>query len=64
MSNVLIDGMLRGTWWLDRVDSRTTRLIVRPLGRISRGERSEVLAEAKRLAGFASATDVRIEPSS
>ncbi len=63
VSNVLIDGMLRGTWWLDRVENRTTRLIVRPLGRISRSERSEVRAEAKRLAGFASASDVRIESS-
>ncbi len=62
VSNVLIDGMLRGTWWLDVMDRRTTSLVVRPLGRISRHERSELRAEAKRLAGFVGATDVRLEP--
>jgi hypothetical protein len=63
VSNVLIDGMLRGTWWLEREGRRTTSLVVQPLGRISRGERSELRAEANRLAGFAGATDVRLEPS-
>ncbi len=61
VSNVLIDGMLRGTWWLDVLDRRATSLVVRPLGRLSRHERSELRAEAKRLAGFAGATDVRLE---
>ena len=62
VSNVLIDGMLRGTWWLDRAGSRTTSLIIRPFGRLSRAERTELRAEAKAVADFVGATEVRVEP--
>ena len=60
VNNVLIDGMLRGTWWLERGNGRATTLVVRPIGRATRAERSELRAEAKRLSTFASATDVRL----
>ncbi len=60
VGNVLIDGMLRATWWLERADTRTTALITRPLGVLTRSERAEVSAEAKRLAELAGASATRV----
>jgi Winged helix DNA-binding domain len=59
VGNVLVDGMLRATWWLERPDRRTAELVVRPLGRLTRSERTDLLAEAERLAAFAGAGPVR-----
>jgi len=55
VNNVLIDGMLRATWWLD-----DGVLAIRPFGTIPY---DEVEAEARAMAAFAGADDVRFEPA-
>jgi len=59
VNNVLVDGVLRATWWIER-DTRT--LAIRPHDRLTSAERDEVAAEARRMAAFAGAGDVRFEP--
>ena len=49
VSNLLVDGMLRATWWLERDGKRRAVLTICPFGRLSRRERDEVTAEAERL---------------
>jgi hypothetical protein len=65
VNNLLVDGTLRATWWIERDDKRRATLAIRPFGRFSRTERAEVTAEAERLVDFAAAEaekrDVRIE---
>ena len=51
VNNVLVDGMLRATWWVEREQERTT-LGIRPWGRFTRAEREEVAAEAERMIEF------------
>ncbi len=55
VNNVLIDGMLRATWWLE-----DGVLAIRPFGAIPY---DEVEAEAREMAAFAGADDVRFEPA-
>ena len=55
VNNVLIDGMLRATWWLE-----DGVLAIRPFGAIPY---DEVEAEARDMAAFAGADDVRFEPA-
>jgi hypothetical protein len=66
VSNFLVDGMLRGTWWIEREGKRSATLAIRPFGELAAGERDEVAAEAERMVAFsepeASARDVRFEP--
>lgn len=59
VGNVLIDGMLRATWWVEREGKRRATLVVRPLGRVTRSERTDLRAEARRMAAF-TADDVAI----
>jgi hypothetical protein len=54
-NNLLVDGMLRGTWWIDRGE-RT--LAIRPFDEISR---DEVAEEARRMADLAGLRAVRFE---
>jgi len=65
VNNLLVDGMLRGTWWLERDGRRRATLVIRPFGRLAPGERDEVEAEAARVAAFAAGDaaerDVRLE---
>jgi hypothetical protein len=65
VSGLLIDGTLRATWWTERDGNRRATLAVRPLGRLSRVEREQVDAEARRLIAFlladAELRDVRFE---
>jgi winged helix DNA-binding protein len=65
VSNLLVDGMLRATWWLERDGKARATLAIRPSGKLTKGERDEVAAEAQRLvdfaAGDADARDVRFE---
>jgi hypothetical protein len=65
VSNFLVDGMLRGTWWVERDGRRSATLAIRPFGRLSRAEREEVAAEAERMVEFsepeAAAREVRLE---
>jgi hypothetical protein len=67
VSNLLVDGVLRATWWLERDGKRRATLAVRPFGKLSRAERDEIAAEAGRMldfaAGDASVRDLRFEPA-
>ncbi len=66
VSNFLVDGMLRGTWWIERDGKRSAMLRVRPFGELAPAERDEVAAEAERMVEFsepeADERDVRFEP--
>ena len=65
VSSVLVDGMLRATWWFEREGKGAAVLAIRPFGRLSNREREEVAAEAQRMvdfaAGDAKTRDVRYE---
>ena len=65
VNNLLVDGMLRATWWFERDGRRRATLAIRAHDRLSAGERSEITAEAQRLLAFAAdgaaAHDVRFE---
>ena len=67
VNNLLVDGMLRATWWIERDGKRAAILAIRPSGKLSRAEREEVAAEAGRTIDFAAADaasrDVRFEPA-
>ena len=67
VSNFLVDGMLRGTWWIEREGSRRATLAIRPFGELSGSEREQVAEEAERMLQFAEAEaedrDVRFEPA-
>jgi Winged helix DNA-binding domain len=64
VSNLLVDGVLRATWWLERDGKRRATLAVRPHRAFSRRERDEVTDEAHRMldfaAGEAELRDVRL----
>jgi hypothetical protein len=66
VSNLLVDGMLRGTWWIERDGKRRATLGIRPFGRLTKREQDDVAAEAGRMIDFAAADaetrDVRFEP--
>ncbi len=59
VSNLLVDGMLRATWWIERGGKRRATLGIRPFGKLSRVEREHVAAEAERMIDFA-ASDAEI----
>jgi Winged helix DNA-binding domain len=65
VSNFLVDGVLRGTWWVERDGKRSATLAIRPFGQLSPAEREEVAAEAERMLEFsepeAAARDLRFE---
>ena len=67
VSNFLVDGMLRGTWWIEREGTRSATLAIRPSGELSPAEREKVGAEAERMLEFsepeAARRDVRFEPA-
>jgi Winged helix DNA-binding domain len=69
VSNLLVDGVVRGTWWIEREGKGTqpATLAIRPFRRLSRADRQEVSAEAQRMIEFATpdaeARDVRFEPA-
>jgi hypothetical protein len=48
VNNLLVDGMLRATWWIERDGDRAT-LAIRPFRELSAAERDEVAAEAERM---------------
>jgi hypothetical protein len=55
VNNLLVDGMLRATWWLERDGKRRATLVVRPFPKLSSAERTDVEAEAARMLDFAAA---------
>ena len=63
--NLLVDGMLRATWWIQREGRRRATLAIRPFGELSARDRDEVAAEAALVvdlvAGDAASRDVRFE---
>lgn len=60
VSNVLVNGMLRATWWIEREGKRRATLAIRPFGKLSRREQDEVTAEGQRVIDWAAAdTEVR-----
>jgi DNA glycosylase AlkZ-like len=65
VSNLLVDGILRATWRLERDGKRSATLIIRPHRKLAARDRSEVLEEGQRLiefaAGEAATRDVRLE---
>jgi Winged helix DNA-binding domain len=65
VSNLLVDGMLRGVWRIERDGKRRATLLIRLHGRVAKREREEISAEARRLIDFAAADaevrDVRYE---
>jgi Winged helix DNA-binding domain len=65
VSNFLVDGMLRGTWWIERDGKRSATLGIRPAGELSPAAREEVAAEAERMLAFsepeAAVREVRFE---
>jgi Winged helix DNA-binding domain len=65
VSNLLVDGMLRATWWIERDGKRRATLGIRPFGRLSKREQENVSAEAQRMidfaAGDAELREVRLE---
>lgn len=66
VNNLLVDGMLRATWWIEHERNRAT-LAIRPFRKLSKPDRDEVLAEARRILDFgapdAELRDVRLEPA-
>jgi hypothetical protein len=48
VNNLLVDGMLRGTWWIER----DSALVIRSPTPLSRAARSETEAEAQRMLAF------------
>jgi hypothetical protein len=65
VSNLLVDGMLRATWWIERDGKRRATLADRPFRPFSRHEHEEVGGEAERMITFAApdvdVRDVRFE---
>jgi DNA glycosylase AlkZ-like len=59
VNNLLVDGVLRATWWIEREGKRRATLGIRPFGELSAPEREEVAAEAERMIDFASDAEVR-----
>ena len=53
VSNLLVDGELRATWWIEREGKTRAILGIRPFGRLSRRDREEIEAEAQRMVDFA-----------
>ena len=51
---LLVDGFLRGAWWIERTET-TAELRIRPLQPITRRERDVVIEEGERLLAFAAA---------
>jgi Winged helix DNA-binding domain len=67
VNNLLVDGMLRATWWFERDGKRGAVLALRPFRKLSKRERDDVTAEADRMLELAAADTetrgVRIEPA-
>jgi Winged helix DNA-binding domain len=65
VSNLLVDGTLRATWWIEREGRRRATLAIRPFRELTRNEREDVAAEAQRMIDFAAADvgkrDLRFE---
>ena len=54
----LLDGFVAGTWELARTDD-TASITLRPFGRLARGDRAALLAEAERVLGLVAPASVK-----
>jgi hypothetical protein len=67
VNNLLVDGMVRATWWIEREGKHGATLAIRPGRELCTVEREEVATEAQRMIDFAAADaaerDVRFEPA-
>ena len=66
VNNLLVDGVLRATWWIERDGKRRATLAIRPFGELARAERDAVDEPRRgRMIDFAAADaavrDVRFE---
>jgi hypothetical protein len=55
LNHLLVDGMLRAVWWLERDGKRKATLVIQPHGRFTRAERAEVEAESEAVVSFVAA---------
>ncbi len=66
VSNLLVDGMLQGCWWIERDGRRCATLVVRPCGELTPAQRDEVTEEGQHLlavaASDAAVRELRVEP--
>ena len=66
-NNVLVDGMLRATWWIEREGRRRATLAILPAGELAPADHDAVAEEAHRMIDFAAADaavrDIRFEPA-
>jgi hypothetical protein len=66
-NSLLVDGMLRATWWIERDARRSATLAIRPFRELSAADRDAVADEARRMIDFAAADaavrDIRFEPA-
>ena len=53
VNNLLVDGVLRATWWIEREGRRSATLAIRPFRDLAPDDRDEVAAEAQRMVDFA-----------
>ena len=65
-NNLLVDGELRASWWLEREGRRAATLAIRPAGALDEHDHAAVAAEAERMLAFAApeaaTRTVRFEP--
>jgi winged helix DNA-binding protein len=59
VNQVLVDGLLRATWWIERDGRTRAKLVVRVHGELTAAERDEVADEARRMLEFAVESDQR-----
>jgi hypothetical protein len=52
VNKLLVDGLLRATWWLERDGGRSATLAIRPAGRLTRAEKEAVGDEARATVEF------------
>ena len=55
VNNLLVDGVLRATWWIERDGRRVATLAIRPFGELARADRDAVAEEARAMIEFAAA---------
>jgi hypothetical protein len=53
VNNLLVDGALRATWWIENDGRRRATLAVRPFGELTGEEREAVADEGRRMVEFA-----------
>jgi winged helix DNA-binding protein len=61
VNNLLVDGRLRATWWIEREGKRRATLAIRPAGKLVGAELAEVAGEAQRMLDFAAAEPAQRE---